>query len=85
MPTFYFTYGSSGHPYYGGWTEIEAADIQTACKVFQGLHPNKRGDSLNCSCVYTEEQFKKTSMYADGNFGIRCHERIGVTIEYPQN
>ena len=30
MPKFIYTYGSEGHPFAGGWTEIEAADMETA-------------------------------------------------------
>ena len=78
---FYFTYGTTDNmPFIGGWTEIEAPDRETACKVFRLFHPDKIKGLLNCSSVYTEEQFKKTDMSgADGNYHRHCHERISVT------
>ena len=80
METFYFTYGLEGQPFVGGWTEIVAPDEVTAREIFSVFHQNRDG-FLNCSTVYTEEGFKKTKMYKDGNFGARCHERITVSVE----
>ena len=50
-------------------------------------HPNKIEPLLNCCTVYTEENFKKTSMYQrpDGNFGYRCHETIILRRELLNN
>lgn len=80
MPKFYFTYGTSGQPFVGGWTEIEAPDAHSAAALFRAYHPDKTEGLLNCSSVYTQEQFEKTEMWGpDGNFGRRCHERITVT------
>lgn len=73
---FYFTYGSEGQPYIGGWTEVEAKDRHAACNAFRAYHPDKTEGLLNCSSVYDEEQFKRTEMYRSGNFGHRCHEVI---------
>ncbi len=82
MPVFYFTYGTEGHPFYGGWTEIQAPNEDCAYAMFRIFHPCKIGELLNCSSVYTEEQFKKTKMYGpSGNFGYRCHEKITVIHE----
>lgn len=81
MPKFYFTYGSEGHPYVGGWTEIIAPDEEIARGVFRGIHPNPDSDLLKCSSVYSEEQFKQTSMYRNGNMGAYCHEEITVHVE----
>ncbi len=58
MPKFYFTYGTEGHPFFGGWTEVEAPDFESACSVFRMYHPNKIEPLLNCCTVYTEENFK---------------------------
>lgn len=82
MAKFYFTYGTEGQPFYGGWSEIEAPTIGIACKVFTAYHPCRGGsDLLNCCSVYTEERFKRTSMAGPGgNFGYRCHERITCII-----
>ena len=79
MNKFFFTYGTSGQPFYGGWTEVVAPDYKTACALFRAVHPDKHKGLLNCSSVYTEEQFEKTLMTGpEGNFGHWCHERISV-------
>lgn len=74
--TFYFTYGTDGQPFVGGWTEVEAPDASAACAVFRLYHPDKTPGILNCSSVYKEDEFKASSMYESGNFGRRCHETI---------
>ena len=81
MATFYFTYGLEGQPFTGGWTEVEAPDMDTACAVFRTVHPDRHRGCLNCGSVYNEEQFRKTSMYRDGNYGARCQERLALTME----
>lgn len=79
MPKFYFTYGTDGQPYVGGWTEVEAPNRRFACCVFRMFHPDRTDGLLNCCSVYDEEQFQRTSMYGPGgNFGFRCHETITV-------
>lgn len=91
MPKFYFTYGSGGdQPFDGGWTEVEAEDLRMACDTFRAIHPDRIPNCLNCSSVYSEEQFKKSCMSDEhGNFGKFCHERIAITCtpadpyEYP--
>jgi len=73
---YYFTYGADDNqPFHGGWTEVNALDIETACEVFSLLHPMREG-YIHCASIYTEQQFKATDMYVNGNFGHRCHERI---------
>lgn len=43
-------------------------------------HPDKIEGIVNCSTIYTEEEFKKTRMAGpDGNFRRFCHEIITVT------
>lgn len=81
--TYYFTYGSGDPdmPFQGGWTEVEAPDPPTAIKIFNMVHPPRRGQFLNCSSVYPQEQFEKTEMAQVGNFGARCQERIILKIE----
>lgn len=80
MPQFYFTYGTDGQPFVGGWTEIEAPNEESARAVFRAFHPDRHQGLLNCCDVYTEERFKKTGMAGpEGNFGRRCRERITVT------
>ena len=87
MPKFYFTYSSEGQPFCGGWTEVEAPDRHAACAAFRAYHPDKTEGLLNCCSCYTEEDFKKTSMYQrpDGNFGYRCHETITLQRELLNN
>lgn len=76
LQKFYFTYGTGGQPFFGGWTEVEAPDIHAACAAFRAYHPDKTAGLLNCSSMYDEEHFKQTEMYRHGNFGYRCHETI---------
>lgn len=85
MAKFYFIYGTEGQPFVGGWTEIEAPNVNVACAAFRVYHPDKIEGLLNCSSVYTEEQFKSTEMFATGNFGFRCHETITLRREAAQN
>lgn len=85
MPIFYFTYGSEGHPYYGGWTEVEAPDSNAACAAFRAYHPDQTKGLLNCSYVYDETSFRRTVMSGPaGNFGRRCHETITLRREAVQ-
>lgn len=39
MAKFYFTYGTDGQPFFGGWTEVEAPDSHAACAAFRAYHP----------------------------------------------
>lgn len=80
MPKFYFTYGSKGHPFVGGWTEVEAPDIADACALFSAIHPDKDG-FMDCCSTYGEDRFKATCMYRNGNLGHRCHETIALKRE----
>lgn len=82
MARFYFTYGTEGQPFYGGWTEVIAPDVHSACCAFRAYHPDKDEGLLNCSSVYTEEQFKASCMSGpEGNFRRFCHETITITRE----
>lgn len=79
MKKFYFTYGTEGQPFCGGWTEITAPTRQIACGVFRAFHPDVYKGLLNCSSVYDAAQFEETEMFHNGNFGCGCHESIAVT------
>ena len=86
MARFYFTYGTGGQPFVGGWTEVEAEDARAACAAFRAYHPDKAEGLLNCSSVYTEEQFKRTEMAGpSGNFHRFCHEVITLRREAANN
>lgn len=77
---FYFTYGTDGQPFFGGWTEVIAPNKDIAVAVFRMYHPDKIEGIVNCSTIYTEEEFKETRMAGpDGNFHRFCHEIITVT------
>lgn len=87
MAKFYFTYGTDGQPFVGGWTEVEAPDARTACAAFRAFHPDQTEGLLNCSSVYTAEQFEASCMAGpDGNFHRFCHETITLqqTIKDPR-
>ena len=78
MQNFYFTYGSEGYPYKGGWTKIRCESLKIAIKVFQIYHPDKEVGLLNCADYYPEEWFRKTKMFENGNLGEYCHEFIDL-------
>ena len=82
MAKYYFTYGTDGQPFVGGWTEIEAPDGHAACAAFRAFHPDKVEGLLNCSSVYSDEDFKASCMAGpDGNFHRFCHEKITISRE----
>lgn len=85
MAKFYFTYGTDGQPFFGGWTEVDAPSRPAACAAFRAYHPDKTEGLLNCSSVYDEERFKQTEMYRSGNFDRRCHEVITLRREAVTN
>ncbi|MGI6751109.1 MAG: hypothetical protein ACOX4U_00590 [Anaerovoracaceae bacterium] len=80
MNKYYFTFGSSGQIYDGGWVEIHADSLREAQEKFierYGEKAYKHPKCLNYSWDYTEEEFKRTIMYEDGkNYGVGCHEVI---------
>ena len=78
LETFYFTFGTDQRfPFYMGWVEIQAVDEGSARRIFREYFPGD-GPYLNCAFVYSEPEFKKTVMYR-GDYGDRCHARIGLT------
>lgn len=81
MERYYFTYGTEGQPFHGGWTEVEAQNGHAACAAFRAYHPGKTKGLLNCCEMYDEAHFKMTEMYRSGNFGHRCHETITLRCE----
>ena len=80
MAKFYFTFGSEGHPFVGGWAEVHADNEDLAREAFRLIHPNRDG-CLCCCDVYPEAEFERTKMYAAGNMGHRCREIITLTRE----
>lgn len=76
MKNYYFTYGSEGQPFVGGWTKVVAEDLQEAVDSFRKVHPDKTEGILNCADYYTEDKFYKTKMHLSGNFGSYEQELI---------
>ena len=74
MREFYFTFGTSKQfPYCGGWVKVIAPDYKAAVMTFRAKYPDVNEGIINCSDIYTAEQFAKSEM-ADGNLGAGCHE-----------
>lgn len=75
---YYFTFGSSpDFPFQDGWVTVDADTRTEACEIFRQYYPNsKHPDTINCSFIYPEEQFKHTSMYKEGNFNAFCHNHL---------
>lgn len=79
MHKYYFTFGSSGQIFRGGWVEIHAIDVADAQRKFIDYYGDKaraKNGLLRYCDYYSEEAFKATVMYEHGNFGERCHEVI---------
>ena len=81
LKKYYYTYGTENQPYRGGWTEVEAPSAFIASAVFRLIHPDNEDGLMNCAGMYTEENFKQTNMYVNGNFGAKCYEKITLNIE----
>lgn len=81
MALFYFTYVQEGHPFCGGWTEVEAPNGHAACAAFRAYHPDKQDGFINCAGIYGEADFQATKMPQEGNYHQFRHERITITNE----
>lgn len=86
MPKFYFTYGlDMRYPFFGGWTEIEAPRQSDACTIFKMYHPDRPDSAgrLNCSGIFTENEFRDNKAYVDAHCGHICREKITLTRVTP--
>ena len=83
MAYFYFTYGSD-HWAGGGWTVVEAEDIDQACDIFSIFHPRRDG-FVACCWIYDEKGFQRTSMPEKGNLGMYCVETIRIQRSLAEN
>lgn len=82
MNKYYFTFGTEGQPYKGGWVIVESDNINVAIGIFRAIYPDKQDRVLNCSHCYTEDEFKRTKMYENNdNFGSACHCEISLQIK----
>lgn len=74
---FFYTFGTDKiFPFYGGWVEVEAQGLQEAHATFRKFFPDKTPGVLNCANFYTEEEFFRTGMMEEGNFGVGCYTRF---------
>lgn len=81
MNKFYYTYGTEGQPFVGGWSTVIAPDLTTANILFRMAHPDKEQGFLNCASVYDEAHFKETEMYKTGNFDAKEREIIKLSVK----
>lgn len=84
LQSFYYTFGTSdSFPYKKGWVEVQAADRKEADSLFRKRFPDVHEGVLNCSSVYTKEQFEATlkQSYAKFPDWKVCHELISEAPE----
>lgn len=75
LKNYYFTFGTDElFPYERGFLIVKASDMKAAIKKFNQKHPPIRGEIINCSDYYEEDQFKR--YFGDENLGAGCHEVI---------
>jgi len=78
---YYFTFGSSGQLFQGGWVRINANTLAEAQQKFIDHYGDKawtwndRGVP-NYAFGYPEDRFQSTRMFREGNFGKFEHEFI---------
>lgn len=74
----YFTFSMEGQLFERGWIEIKADTISEAREKFVKKYKDRAfvGKSLNFAFPYTKEEFDRTGMKEEGNFGAYCHETI---------
>ncbi len=75
MEIYYFTFSSDDG---GGWAKVLADSFDRAVEAFDIYHPRRDG-FVACAGMYTPDQFKRTKMSSEGNFGARCREVITLT------
>lgn len=78
MAKFYFTYGSEGHDFKGGWTVVEAGNRYEAFDIFMAFHQRDENGNILFAGMYDEEEFAQTKMAKNGNLGAYAHESIVV-------
>lgn len=73
---YYFTYGTHGQPFSGGWTVVRAQNYEEAIDKFSQVHPLTNDGFIDCAFVYDEEAFNETQMPKKGNFGKFQQEEL---------
>ena len=77
LESFYYTFGTASQfPYKKGWVEVQAKDRLEADMFFRLRFPDVNKGILNCSSVYTEEEFKKVMKNYENTDWYKCHEVI---------
>ena len=77
---YYFTFGSEGQLFVGGWVTVTAKSFFDARRLFiehYGKNALDNNGFLRFSFQYDEDEFEKTGMATKGNIGAFCHEEIG--------
>lgn len=59
---YYFTYGTDGQPFVGGWTEVEAPTVNLACAAVPRCPPRQGARHSELRSAYTEESFLGSCM-----------------------
>lgn len=81
LQSFYYTFGTSDHfPYKRGWVEVQAPDRCQADQRFRSEFPDVNPGFLNCSSVYTGDQFKKLNFDNHPDWRI-CHKILTAEAE----
>lgn len=76
MNKYYFTFGTSKQfPFCSGWVEVIAPDRKAAVRTFRSKYPDVNEGIVNCSDIYTADQFSRSEM-VNGNLGAGCHETL---------
>lgn len=61
---FYFTFGSNEKfPYPNSYLVVIAENEKQACEVFRKHFPDRHENTLNCSFVYTENEWNKAEVF----------------------
>lgn len=74
---YYFTFGSEGQIYEGGWIIIIANSIKEAQDKFvrkYGSEAYSAEGLMRYSMDYTEDKFRKLEMLKNGNLGKFCQD-----------
>ena len=65
---FYFTFGSwKGFPFQNGYIIVQALNKSDAIATFRQYHPDVHENTVNCSFVYTEQEWQKSNNSYDEN------------------
>lgn len=79
---YYFTFGpTEKYPYQDGWVTVIAVSMGQAVDFFKarfGEAAMTPDGYIACSTIFPQEEFRNTSMYTEGNYGVYCHEVFGL-------